>query len=215
MLELAFSGLPYLHPEAVELAMDNNVIVRVRPINNYANLGTIITHKQSAAGHPLCSVALDEKQAAMTVKVYNTGPEERPLEGFTSLFARMDELNINTSMVMLLTHEDEPAQELSFTVEKRHVPKVRSIIDALAAAIDHPIVRVDPQIALLSIVGNGLGARPEAVSNIFEVLGRSAIPVSMVSTSDMRVSVVLPMVHARNAARLVHARFQLPFEALD
>jgi aspartate kinase len=215
MLELSFSGLHHLHPEAVELAMDNLVPIRIRPINNYEHLGTIITQKQSSSESSPCSVALDEEHAAMTIKIYNTGPEERPLEGFTSLFARMDELAINTGMVMLLTHEDEPAQELSFTVDKRHVPRVRSIIDSLAAVIDHPIVRVDPQIATISIIGRGLGARPEVVSNVFEVLERSSIPVTMVSTSDLRVSVVLPALHARNAVRLVHARFQLPFEALD
>jgi aspartate kinase len=116
---------------------------------------------------------------------------------------------------MLLTREDEPAQELSFTVEKRYVAKVRSIVESLQAAIDHPIIRVDSQIATISVVGRGLSARPEVVGNLFDILSRAAIPVQMVSTSDLRVSVVMSSQYARQAVKLVHNRFQLPFKAVD
>jgi aspartate kinase len=215
MLELSAAGLPHLHPQAVELAMDNNVAIRIRPINNYENLGTIITHKFVVPDNTVCSVALDEDQASVSIKVYTTGGDDRALEGFGSLFARLDELNIPTGTIMLLTREDEPAQELSFTVEKRYVPKVRSIVESLQAAIDHPIIRVDTQIATISVVGRGLSARPEVVGNLFDILSRAAIPVQMVSTSELRVSVVLPSQYARQAVKLVHNRFQLPFKAVD
>jgi len=215
MLELSAAGLPYLHPQAVELAMDNNVPIRIRPINNYENLGTIITHKFIVPDNTVCSVALDEEQASISIKVYTTGGDDRTLEGFASLFARLDELNIATGTIMLLTREDEPAQELSFTVDKRSVAKVRSILESLQSTIDHPIVRVDPQIAMISVVGRGLSTRPEVVGNLFEMLSRASIPVHMVSTSDLRVSVIMPSQYARQAVKLVHKRFELPFKAVD
>jgi aspartate kinase len=214
MFELSVSGMPHLCPEAVQLAMDNFVTIRVRPINNYENLGTIITRKYSSE-NGLCAVVLDEEQASMCVKVYTPGGTEKPLEGFGSLFARLDELSIPLGLVMLMTREDEPAQELTFTVDKGQVAKVRSIIESLSTTIDHPIVRVDPQISMMTIVGQALHSGPEVISEVFDTLNRAAIPIHMVSTSNLKLSLVLPAVHARHAVRLVHKRLELPFKTAE
>jgi aspartate kinase len=214
MFELSVSGMPHLRPEAVQLAMDNFVTIRIRPINNYENLGTIITRKYSSE-NGLCAVVLDEEQASMCVKVYTPGGTEKPLEGFGSLFARLDELSIPLGVVMLMTREDEPAQELTFTVDKGQVAKVRSIIESLGNTIDHPIVRVDPQISMMTIVGQALHSGPEVISEVFDTLNRAAIPIHMVSTSNLKLSLVLPAVHARHAVRLVHQRLELPFKKAE
>ncbi len=215
MMELAEAGYPHLHPEAVELACTNDVTVRLRPINNYDNLGTIVSSRQTTGDNSLCAVTLDEDRASMSVKVYTPGGDEKSLEGFSSLFARLQELNISTGVVMLLTREDEPAQELNFTVDKRHIAKVRSIIESLHATIDHPIVRVDPQIAMMSVIGRGISTGPEIIREVFDTLNHAAIPVHFVSSSNLRVSLILPAIHARHAVRLVHKKLELPFKTAD
>lgn len=215
MMELANSGLSYMQSEAVELAMDNEVHLRIRPINNYDALGTMVAAHQIVPDHAMCSVTLDEQQTSFSLKIYATDEMEKSVEAFASLFARLDELSIATDMIMMINREDEPSQELSFTVNKRNVQRVRAVVDAVAGNIGHPIVRIDPQIARLSVVGRGISHKPDMVARIFETLRQSSIPVHMVSTSNLRVSLLLPVEHGRFAVKLFHSRFQLPYSAID
>lgn len=215
MLELSASGFPHINAEAIELAMDNEVCIRIRPINNYDRLGTIVTHGTIAPDNGFCSVVLDEDKASMSVKVYTPNGDDRCLEGFASLFARLQELNIPTGAVLLLAREDEPAQELTFTIDKKHISKTRSIIESLNNTIDHPIVRVDPQIAMMSIIGRAINNGPDPIHEVFDTLNNAAIPVHMVSGSNLRVSLVVPAVHARHAVRLIHKRLELPTRAAE
>jgi aspartate kinase len=209
MLELSATGTPLMSVPALEMAMDTHLPIRVRSLQDPDNLGTLITHRLVAPENTVCAISLDLRQASLTLKSLNLGADENTLEGISALFTRLGELNITTDMVMLLTREDEPAQELSMTIDRHSIARVRAIIDSLSNFLGAHQVRTDTEIARISVIGRRLTSHPEVVAAVFDTLNHANIPVQMVATSDLRVSVLLPSVHSAPAVKLLHDRFML------
>jgi aspartate kinase len=76
-------------------------------------------------------------------------------------------------------------------------------------SLGNPLMQVETDIAKVSVVGRRLTNRPEVVAGVFEVLHNASIPVQMVATGDMRMSVITSAKHGRDAVRLIHQRFNL------
>lgn len=219
MLELASTGAKVMNARAVELAMDTHMPIRVRSTFQPDDLGTLVTHRFVAPEYTIAGISLDVSQASISLKTPHFAfNETKPLEGVTSLFTRLNELNIQTDMVMLLAREDEPLQELAFTLDEKALPRVKAIIESLDETLGKPHVSVDTDIARISVVGRRLTGRPEIVAGVFEALNSAEIPVQMVAAADIRVSVLLPIRYASFAVKLIHNRFELSdgsFRALD
>lgn len=209
MLELSSAGAQVMNSRSVELAMDTQVPVRVRSTFTPKDQGTLITHHLFAPEYTICGIACDMATASLCLNLPIVDAGHSQLEGVSSLFTRLKELGIATDMVMLLTREDEPSQELAFTVGKRSLGRVQSIIGALDEKLGHPRLSVDTDIARISIIGRGLTSRPAVVADIFETLFNASIPVHMVATGDIKVSALVPAQHARDAVRSIHNRFDL------
>jgi aspartate kinase len=207
MLELTCSGADLLSSSSLELAIDTHIPIRVRAGHRPDDLGTLITHRLMAPDYKICAVALDKNHDSLTLKSVEAAAAS--LEGVSSLFTRLQELNISTDMMMLLAREDEPSQELALTVDRRSLAKVRSIIQSLASSLGNPKVTVDTSSARISVIGRHLTSRADVVAGVFETLGQAHIPVQLVSTSDMRVTVLLPDQYANEAVKLIHNRFRL------
>jgi aspartate kinase len=209
MLELAATGAQVMNARSVEMAMDNQVQVRVRSTFNPEDQGTLITHRVSSPEYTIAGIACDMNSCVVTLKSQTNLGETNPFEGVSALFTRLQELAIQTDMVMMLKHEDEPTQELAFTVEKVSMPRVQQLVEALALSLGNPIMQVETDIAKVSVVGRRLTSRPEVVAGVFDTLSGASIPVQMVATGDMRISVLMPAKHGREAVKLIHARFNL------
>lgn len=209
MVELSATGAQVLAATSVELAMDSNVPVRVRSTFQPKDRGTLISNRLVVPEYTVCSISCDMQQAAITIRSNMDNREDSKLEGLSALFTRLQELGIHTDMLMLLAHEDEPSQEVAFTVEQRSLSKVQSIIESNDPKLGHPKISVDTDIARISVVGRRLTSRPEIIASVFEALQSGGIPVNMVSTGDIRVSVLLPAKYARQAVKLLHSNFGL------
>ncbi len=209
MLELSATGAQVLAARSVELAMDANVPLRVRSTFEPKDVGTLIGHRIMVPEYTVCSIACDMTQAALTLKSRMVEKTAATLDGISALFTRLEELRINTDMLMLLAHEDEPSQEMAFTIDRKSLGRVQSLIESLSIQLGNPKVSVDTDIARISVVGRRLTQRPEVVASVFEALQSSGIPVNMVATGDIRVSVLLPAKYAKDAVKLIHSRFRL------
>ncbi|MBI4532936.1 MAG: aspartate kinase, partial [Candidatus Melainabacteria bacterium] len=207
MLELAVSGAQVMNARSVELAMDMHVPVRVRSSFQPEDVGTLITHRLLTPEYAVCGVACDMSQACLVLTIPAT--QSHMLDGVSALFVRLKELNVHTDMVILLSREDEPVQELAFTVDRNQLLKVQSTIQGLQKDLGEPKVTIDTDLARISVIGRGLTLRPGVVSSVFDTLSGASIPVQMLSVGDIRVSVLVPAKHAREAVRLLHHRFEL------
>jgi aspartate kinase len=214
MLELASTGAQVMNARAVELAMENQVSVRVRSTFIPENPGTLITHRFSAPDYIIAGISCDMNSALISLKSLSKPNDLKPLEGVSQLFTRLMELGIQTDMLMVVKHEDEPAQEVTFTVEKSSLPRVQQLVESIAYSLGNPLMQVETDIAKVSVVGRKLTIKPEVVAGVFSALNEAQIPVKLVATGDMRVSVLMPAKYGREAVKLIHARFNLNQDAI-
>jgi aspartate kinase len=207
MLELAATGAKVMTYRSVELAMEKEMPVRIRSTFDPQDLGTLITDRMAAPEYTICGITVDLDQVSISVKFPASEEGAKPLESVSSLFTRLNELHIPTDMIMLLAREDEPLQELAFTVEKVYATRVQTIVESIWDKSNEILLTTDSTLARLSIIGRTFTQRPELVAGIFDTLHHASIPVQLVATGDLRMSVLLPTQHAHQAVKLIHSRF--------
>jgi len=204
MFEMASTGAQVMNDRAVVLAREGQLPVRVRSTFKPEDEGTLVTSEHGVPDYSVCGVTLDTNQICFSWQMAVTHEQEKKLDSIASLFLRLNELNITADMIMLLAREDEPVQELVFTVDKSARTKVQSIIQS-SKITGESKVSIDDRLARVSVISRRLNHRPEIVASVFDALNQVDIPVQMVATSDMRFSLLIPKTHAERAVRTIHS----------
>ncbi len=195
MAEMAFAGAGVLHSRAVELAAMRKVAVHVRSSTG-ADLGTVVADDLEN-GNPVVAVTHDLDVARVLIR------------GNGDLAAKiLDVLARNSVPVDLIArsgpHEDE--FRMGFTVRRSDVVEVRL---ALEKAAEDGGVRIDEDVAKVSLIGMGLLSRPTYVARMLAALSAADIPTSWVFTSQVRASVTVPRDRVAAAVALLHDEFGL------
>jgi aspartate kinase len=204
MLELAGLGAKVMQSRSVEFAKKFGVIFEVRSSLN-DNPGTIVKEEtRSMEGVVIRGVSLDKNQAKITM----VGVPDRP--GMAArVFAAIADANINVDMIVQnISHTpDEPATDLSFTVDKPDLLKATKVIDGLKGEIGFRQALSDEKIGKLSIVGVGMRSHPGVAAKMFETLAGAGININMISTSEIKISVIVELAKGEEAMRTVHKAF--------
>lgn len=204
MLELASAGAKVMQSRSVEFAKNHGVIFEVRSSLN-DNPGTIVKEEtKSMENVVIRGVSLDKNQAKITlVKV-----PDKPGVAAT-IFRAISDAAINVDMIVQnISHgSDSPSTDLSFTVPKADLAKARKIIDGLHAEIQFGEVLADQEIGMLSIVGVGMRNHTGVAAKMFDTLSREGINIEMISTSEIKISVVIELEDGERAVKAVHAAF--------
>jgi aspartate kinase len=204
MLELAGLGAKVMQSRSVEFAKNFGVPFEVRSSLN-DNPGTIVKEEtRSMEGVVIRGVSLDENQAKVTL----VEVPDRPGVA-AQIFKAIADANINVDMIVQnIGHSpDAPATDLSFTVDKPDLPKAAKIIDGLKKTIGAREIITDQKIGKLSIVGVGMRSHPGVAAKMFEVLAGAGINIQMISTSEIKISVIVDAAKGKQAMRLVHDAF--------
>ena len=204
MLELAGSGAKVMQLRSVEIAKKFGVVFEVRSSLN-DNPGTIVKEEtRSMEEIVVRGVALDKNQAKVTL----VGVPDRPgvaAKVFKSLAAGAISVDM---IVQNISHgSDTPLTDLSFTVDKPDVAKARGAIDSLKADVGFLDVTVDENIGKLSLVGVGMRTHSGVAAKMFETLAREGINIEMISTSEIKISVLVELSQGEQALRAVHEAF--------
>ena len=125
------------------------------------------------------------------------------------MFSTIADANINVDMIVQNISHNAPAKatDLSFTVDKADLLKAQKTIEALKEKIGFHQVIADEGIGKLSIVGVGMRSHPGIAAKMFEALANTGVNIDMISTSEIKVSVVIDLAKAEDAMRAVHAAF--------
>jgi len=208
MYEMAYTGAKVINERAVSLAKENLLPVRIRSTFWPEDEGTLITELANAPDYAISGITLDLNQVWFSWQMTFNNDQANKLDCVASLFLRLNELNIGSDMVMLLAREDEPMQELVFTVEKSALARVQSIIETNQNS-DGSKLLIDDKLARISVISRHLNGKPEVIASVFEALSHAHIPVHMVATGELRFSLLTPKTHAENALNLIHQHFNL------
>ena len=204
MLELASLGAKVMQSRSVEFAKKFGVIFEVRSSLN-DNPGTIVKEEtQNMEDVVIRGVSLDKNQAKITLVAVPDMP------GVSArVFKAISEAAINVDMIVQnISHgTGEPATDLSFTIDKPDLLKTRKVIDGLKADIRYSEVIADENIGKLSIVGVGMRSHSGVAAKMFETLAQEGINIEMISTSEIKISVIIALSKGEQAMRSVHNAF--------
>ena len=204
MLELASLGAKVMQSRSVEFAKKFGVVFEVRSSLN-ENPGTIVKEEtKSMEGVVVRGVSLDKNQAKVTLVSVPDHPGVA-----ARIFKAIGDASINVDMIVQnISHgSGKPATDLSFTVDKPDLLKAQKVIDGLKKEIDFGEVIATDNIGKLSIVGVGMKSHSGVAGKMFETLAREGINIEMISTSEIKISVVVDLAKGEQAMKAIHAAF--------
>lgn len=204
MLELASLGAKVMQSRSVEFAKKFGVVFEVRSSLN-DNPGTIVKEEtKSMEDVVIRGVSLDKNQAKVTLVAVPDKPGVA-----ARIFKAVGDANVNVDMIVQnISHgRGTPATDLSFTVDKPDLLKARKVIDGLKAEIGFQEVLTDEKIGKLSIVGVGMKSHTGVAGKMFDTLAKEGVNIGMISTSEIKISVVIDLAKGEQAVRAVHAAF--------
>ena len=209
MLELASLGSKVLHARAVEFASKYHVPIRV--LSSFRDSpGTLITNEEEPGmEHPIISgIAFTRDEAKLTVR----GVPDVP--GIASrILGPISSASIEVDMIVQNVAADNTT-DFTFTVRRSDYEHALRILKKVAEDIDAREVTGDNKIAKLSMVGVGMRSHAGVASKMFKVLSEESINIQMISTSEIKISVVIAEKYLELAARALHAAFELAPEAI-
>src|SRR5437773_1752024 len=204
MLELASLGAKVMQSRSVEFAKKFGVVFEVRSSLN-DDPGTIVKEEaKSMEDVVVRGVSLDKNQAKLTL----VGVPDKP--GVAArIFKAIGDASINVDMIVQnISHgSGKPATDLSFTVDKPDLLKAQKVIDGLKKEIGFGEVIATDNIGKLSIVGVGMKSHSGVAGKMFETLAREGVNIDMISTSEIKIAVVVDLATGEQAMRAVHAAF--------
>jgi aspartate kinase len=202
LLELAGAGAKVMQLRSVEFAKKFGVVFEVRSSLN-DNPGTIVKEEtRSMEGVVVRGVALDKNQAKITLVAVPDKPGEA-----ARIFTALSDAAINVDMIVQNVSHGTQATDLSFTIDKPDLLKARKVIDALRPQVGFADVLADEHIAKLSIVGVGMRSHSGVAARMFDTLARAGVNIQMISTSEIKISVVIDLARGEEAVRAVHQAF--------
>lgn len=204
MLELASAGAKVMQSRSVEFAKKFGVIFEVRSSLN-DNPGTIVKEEtKSMEDVVIRGVSLDKNQAKVTL----VGVKDEP--GFAArTFRALSDGNINVDMIVQnISHgSNPPTTDISFTVDKPDVPKALKLLESIKQAIGVREILADEKIGKISIVGVGMRSHSGVATKLFETLGAEHVNIQMISTSEIKISVVIDIEKGEKAVAAIHKAF--------
>lgn len=204
MLELAGLGAKVMQARSVEFAKKFGVIFEVRSSLN-DNPGTIVKEETpNMEGVVIRGVSLDKNQAKITL----VAVPDRP--GVAAhVFKAIADANVNVDMIVQNPSHNAtaPATDLSFTVDKADLLKATRVIEGIKEKIGFQQAIANEKIGKLSIVGVGMRSHPGVAAKMFETLAAEGINIDMISTSEIKISVILDVAKGEQAMGALHRAF--------
>jgi aspartate kinase len=202
MLELASAGAGVMHNRSIEFAKKFDVPVHVR--SSFSdNTGTMIVSEPEAKGQAVCGAAMAKNEARVTV----LGVPDRPGTAkaiFSAVAAR------NIAMDMIVQNIGANGQtDISFTVQRDELPATLKVVEEAAKQLGAEGVSYDDDVSKISVVGLGMATQTGVAEKMFRALAEKGINIIMITTSEIKISVLVARQYAQEALRTVHEAFQL------
>ena len=203
MLEMASAGAQVVNARSIEYAQRYNMPVRVRPTFN-EGMGTMIS-KEAKEMEKLYVSGVTYSKDEAKVTVY--GIPDKPGNAGAIFRALADE-NINVDMIVQDVSEDG-VTNISFTVGKDELKKSLTAVEKVKAKIGIKNIMIDEGIAKISVIGVGMRSHAGVAAMMFEALSESGVNIEMISTSEIKISVVVDKAKTEDAVRKLHVKFNL------
>ena len=206
MLELSSSGAKVLQLRSVEYASKFNLPIRVLSSFNEGN-GTLVQEEKNIMERPIVSgISSIDTEAKLTIR----GVPDVP--GIAAkILSPISEAGIEVDVIVQNISADN-CTDFTFTVDKGDAENAKEILQKTSASLGGGLVEVDHDIAKISVVGRGMRAHAGVASKMFQALAKDEINISMITTSEIKISVVIKESEMKKAVIALHNAFDLDKE---
>jgi aspartate kinase len=208
MLEMASLGAKVLQTRSVELAMAQRVPVRV--LSSFVepgepNAGTIVCDEEEIVEKQIVSgVAYSRDEA----KVSLIGVVDKPGVA-ADIFGRLADAGINVDMIVQSQSRQEGKQNIVFTCPDRDAPKARDILETTRATHEYDELLIKRDVAKVSVIGIGMKSQVGVARTMFSALAAKGINIEAISTSEIKISVLIDSQYVELAVRALHTAYGL------
>ena len=204
MLEMASLGAKVLQTRSVELAMNHGV--RVQVLSSFVDApGTMVVDEGEIVEQQVVSgIAYSKDEAKITlVKV-----ADRP--GIAAgIFGPLADAAINVDMIVQNVSEDGKSTDLTFTVTKADLDRTVQVLESRKADLDYKAITPDPNVVKISVIGVGMRSHAGVAQTMFKTLADRGINIQVISTSEIKISVLINEEYTELALRALHTAYGL------
>ncbi len=204
MLELSSQGAKVLQARSVALAMNYNVKLQV--LSSFENKpGTMIVNEENFMEKTKISgITYSSNEAKITL--FNV--MDKPGQA-ARIFGALADKAINVDMIVQSSTLDGAATDITFTVLKSDLVSAKKIIENLKKVINYSELSEDSKVTKVSVVGSGMRTKPGIAKTMFETLAINNINIQVISTSEIKISVLISSNYSELALRTLHEAFGL------
>ncbi len=204
MLELASLGAKVLQTRSVELAMVQGV--RVQVLSSFEDVpGTLVCDEEEIVEQELVSgIAYSKNEAKITLLNVQDTPGVA-----AAIFGPLADQSINVDMIVQNISEDGRTTDLTFTVTREDLPRAVSVIENSCKDIGYEKLVSDESVTKVSVIGVGMRSHAGVAQKMFQTLAEKGINIQVISTSEIKVSVLIDDQYTELAVRALHTAYEL------
>jgi aspartate kinase len=204
MLEMASQGARVLETRSVELAMNHRVRVHVRSSFNDAP-GTLLVDEDEIVEHQVVSgIAYSRDEAKITIEKVADRPGVA-----AAIFGPLADHAINVDMIVQSASEDGQTADLTFTVAQVDLHRAVSVLEQSRAELGYAALKPDSNVVKISVIGVGMRSHAGVANQMFRTLADKGINIQVISTSEIKVSVLIAAEYTELAVRALHTAYGL------
>lgn len=204
MLELASLGAKVLQTRSVELAMNHGVRVHVRSSFSDAPGTMVVDEEEIVEQQMVNGVTYSLNDAKITLR----NVPDRP--GVSAgIFGPLADANVNVDMIVQNVSEDGTTTDLTFTVPRETLARAVQVLENVQDDIRWSDFSTDPNVSKVSIVGVGMRSHVGVAKTMFQALAKHGINIQVITTSEIKVSVLIAGEYSELAVRALHSAFEL------
>ena len=204
MLEMSSTGAKVLHTRSVELAMKNNLTLQVLSSITKQS-GTLVVDENKLIEKEIVSgVSFSNNESKLTL----SGIADKPGISAT-IFGLLANNNINVDMIVQNTSQDGVTANITFTVPNSEIHNAKKILEENQNLIDFKSIETDSNISKISVIGMGMMSQSGVAKKMFTTLADNSINILAISTSEIKISVLINKKFTKIAVKSLHEAYNL------
>ena len=204
MLEMASLGAKVLHTRSVELAMNHDVPLQVLSCFTDGP-GTLVVNEEDMLEQEFVSGITYSRDEA---KVTLVRVPDRPGVA-AAIFGPLSDAEINVDMIVQNVSEDGKATDLTFTVTEGDLDAAMKVLEAKRDALGYEALVPDPNVVKISVIGVGMRSHAGVAQKMFQVMAEKGINIQVISTSEIKISILVAEEYTELAVRSLHSAYNL------
>ena len=204
MLEMSSTGAKVLHTRSVELAMKNNLTLQVLSSINKES-GTLVVDENKLIEKEIVSgVSYSNNESKLTL----SGIADKPGISAT-IFGLLANNNINVDMIVQNTSQDGVKANITFTVPNSEIQNAKKLLEENQNLIEFKSIQADMNISKISVIGMGMMSQSGVAKKMFTTLAENSINILAISTSEIKISVLIDKKFTKIAVKSLHEAYNL------